>query len=72
MARPKNEIERRQIGLRLRSDVMRAVRHLSVDLDMHFNILVEEAVEDLLRKYGRQCETYVIDENVKSPLVDKS
>jgi hypothetical protein len=57
MARPKSEIKREQRGLRLRSDVMTALGHLSVDLRIPLNVLVEEAALDLLAKHGRRLET---------------
>lgn len=51
MARPKCDIQRQQTGLRLRPDVMREIKHLGIDLERPTNVLVEEALMDLLRKY---------------------
>lgn len=53
MARPKNDIERVQTGIRLQPDLLKALKHLSVDLNRPLNVLVEEAIEDLLTKYGK-------------------
>lgn len=54
MARPKNKVNRVQAGLRLRSDLLKALRHLAVDEEKQLNVLVEEAIEDCLRKYGQE------------------
>lgn len=56
MARPKSDTKREQKGLRLRSDVMTAMGHLSVDLKAPLNVLVEEALQDFLEKHGRKLE----------------
>ena len=56
MARPKSEIVREQTGMRLRPEVIRALKHLSIDLRKPLNLLVEEAAEELLKKHGRTPE----------------
>lgn len=56
MARPKSNIAREQTGMRLRPDVLRALKHLSIDLRKPLNVLVEEAAEGILLKYGRKLE----------------
>ncbi len=53
MARPKCDIQRQQTGLRLRKDVMREIKHLGIDLERPTNVLVEEALLDLLHKYKK-------------------
>jgi hypothetical protein len=42
---------------------MKAMRHLCVDLETPLNILIEEAAQDLLAKYGRQPKTDAIKGN---------
>lgn len=44
--------DRKMQGLRLSDGLMRAVRHLAVDQGQRINDLVEEALRDLLEKYG--------------------
>ena len=56
MARPKSLIVREQTGLRLRPEVLAAMKHLSIDLRKPLNILIEEAAEDYLAKYGKTVE----------------
>lgn len=51
MARPRSTIERIQTGFRMRPDIIRNLKHLSIDLNKPLNILLEEAAEDLMRKY---------------------
>ena len=43
---------RKQFGLRLRVRLIRELRHVAVDQDKNLNDMVEEAVEDLLKKYS--------------------
>lgn len=52
MARPKTETERQQTGFRLRSDLVRALRHLAIDTGKPVNVVIEEALEDYLQKKG--------------------
>ncbi len=47
-------IIRKQTGVRLDSEMIKAVKHLAVDSGRTFNSLVEEAVEDLLKKYHKK------------------
>jgi len=43
--------DRRPYGLRLDQDLMREIKHLAVDHDRAMNDLVEEALQDMLKKY---------------------
>lgn len=52
MARPKTGIQRVQTGLRLRSELVKAVRHLAVDQGRPYSELVEEAIEAYLQNVG--------------------
>jgi hypothetical protein len=54
MARPKSGILREQKGMRLRPDIVRALKHLSIDLGRPLNVLVEEAAEEFLEKHRRK------------------
>lgn len=52
MARPKSDIERIQAGLRLRPEIIKAMKHLSVDTEKPLNLLFEEAAEAYLQSLG--------------------
>ena len=45
------KVEKKQSGVRLDPDLLKKLRHLAIDLDRPFNSLMEEAAEDLLKKY---------------------
>ena len=51
MARRSEGKERKQCGLRLEVDLVRKLQHLAVDEGKRMNDLVEEAIQDLLKKY---------------------
>ncbi len=51
MARPRSLKQRQQFGLRLDPQLMRELKHLSVDEQKQLNELTEEALRDLLKKY---------------------
>lgn len=51
MARPPSPEQRKQYGLRLRLRLMKELRHLAVEEEKNLNDLVEEAIQDLLKKY---------------------
>jgi predicted DNA-binding protein len=46
-----NKNEKRQTGVRLDAESIKALKHLSLDLGRSYTSLVQEAVEDLLKKY---------------------
>jgi predicted DNA-binding protein len=48
------KIERKQSGVRLSNDLLKRLKHLSIDLERPFNTLIEEAAEDLLKKYSKK------------------
>jgi predicted HicB family RNase H-like nuclease len=50
MVRPKSTIDRKQFGARVNPEVIKKLKHLAVDKGVSFNILIEEALEDLLKK----------------------
>lgn len=52
MARPKSDITRVQSGLRLRPEVIKALRHLAIDLEQPLNVVIETAAEEYLQKHG--------------------
>jgi hypothetical protein len=52
MARPKTETERQQTGFRLRTDLVKALRHLAIDTGKPANVVIEQALEEYLQKYG--------------------
>lgn len=51
MARPKSDISRRQLGARVKEDVIKKLKHLAIDKNVAFNVLIEEALEDYLKKH---------------------
>jgi len=50
----KKTVERKQSGVRLSTELLKRLRHLSIDLERPFNALMEEAAEDLLKKYAKK------------------
>ena len=52
MARPKSDINRVQSGLRLRPEIIKALRHLAIDLERPLNVIIETAAEEYLQKHG--------------------
>ncbi len=52
MARPKSDINRVQSGLRLRPEIIKALRHLALDLEQPLNVVIETAAEEYLEKHG--------------------
>lgn len=52
MPRPKSDIIRVQSGLRLRPEIIKALRHLALDLEQPLNVIVETAAEEYLQKHG--------------------
>lgn len=52
MVRPKSFLIRQQLGVRINSELIKKIKHLAVDKNVSLNILVEEALEDLLNKEG--------------------
>ena len=51
MVRPKSEVARQQLGARVNVDIIKKIKHLAVDKGVSLNVLVEEALDDLLKKY---------------------
>jgi len=47
---------RKQTGVRLDAELIKAVKHLAVDTGRSFTSLVQEAVEDLLKKYQKKIK----------------
>lgn len=45
--------EREKLTTSIRKTLKKELRKLSIDVDIKFNYLLEEAMEDLLKKYGR-------------------
>lgn len=52
MPRPKSDIIRIQSGLRLRPEIIKAMKHLALDLEQPLNVLVETASEEFLQRHG--------------------
>jgi predicted DNA-binding protein len=52
MARPKSDIDRVQTGLRLRPELVKALRHLAIDQGRPYSAIVEEAIEAYFEKCG--------------------
>jgi predicted DNA-binding protein len=47
---------RKQTGVRLDLEIIKALTHLAVDTGRSFTSLVQEAVEDLLKKYQKKSK----------------
>ena len=45
---------RKPFGLSLNQAIMKELKHLAVDEDRNLNDLLEEAMQDLLKKYKRK------------------
>jgi len=52
--RQKAKPSRRLFGLRLREELVTEVRHAALDLKIPANQLLEEAIQDWLRKYSEK------------------
>lgn len=52
MPRTKSSIPRKTFAVSLQPDLMRQVQHLALDKDKWANELIEEALQDLLKKYA--------------------
>ncbi len=50
MVRPKSEVTRQQLGARVSVDLIKKLKHLAIDKNVSFNVLIEEALEDFLKK----------------------
>lgn len=48
---PKAKPERKHYGLSLNRQLMLEIQHLALDADCYVNELLEEAMQDLLKKY---------------------
>ena len=53
MVRPKGEVQKVSFTTRMESDKIRALKHLSVDENKPIGDLLGEAVDLLLKKYGK-------------------
>ena len=43
--------QKKTFSTRIDEDRLKALKHLAVDLDKSLGVLLEEAIEDLLKKY---------------------
>jgi len=51
MVRQKLEFERKSFGFRLDTELIKKLKRLAIDKDMAVNILIEEGIQDLLKKH---------------------
>ncbi len=51
MVRPKNIIQRKPLGVRISPELIKQIKHLAIDKGKPLNILIEEALTDILKKY---------------------
>lgn len=54
MVRPKATVTRQQLGARVNVDLIKKLKHLAIDKNVSFNVLIEEAFEDLLKKHKQK------------------
>jgi predicted transcriptional regulator len=45
--------QKKTFSTRINEDRLKALKHLAVDLDKSLGVLLEEAIEDLLKKYKK-------------------
>ena len=50
------KLERKNYNTTLRVDLIKKLKFLSVEADAHVNDLLEEAIEDLLKKYEKKSK----------------
>lgn len=43
--------QKKTFSTRIDQDVLKALKHLAVDLDKSLGVLLEEAIRDLIKKY---------------------
>lgn len=43
--------QKKTFSTRIDQNILKALKHLAVDLDKSLGVLLEEAIEDLLKKY---------------------
>jgi len=48
--------EKKMFATRIDNDVLKALKHLSVDTESSISTLLEEAIRDLLKKYEEEGE----------------
>jgi hypothetical protein len=54
MARPKSDETRRQLGARVKKDMIKKLKLLAVDKELAFNVVIEEAFRDYLSKHRQK------------------
>jgi hypothetical protein len=54
MKKPKNDESRKTYAISLKRELMLEVQHLALDQDRFVNEMTEEALQDLLTKYGER------------------
>ena len=47
-------IQKKTFSTRIDEERLKALKHLAVDLDKSLGVLLEEAIEDLLKKYKKR------------------
>lgn len=51
MKKKKETVEKKLTGVRLDPELLKRIKHLAIDREKSLNSIVEEAIEDLLKKY---------------------
>lgn len=54
MVRPKSTVTKQQLGARVNVDLIKKLKHIAIDKNVSFNVILEEALEDLLKKYKQK------------------
>ena len=52
--------KKRTFSTRLDEDRLKALKHLAVDTDKFLGTLLEEAIEDLIKKYEEKLKRYSV------------
>lgn len=61
MTAKKNIPKIKQIGVRLPTAIVKEIDHLRIETDVSRNKLIEEAVNDLLKKYNNHKASGTVD-----------
>ena len=48
--------EKKMFATRIDNDILKALKHLSVDTESPISTLIEEAIQDHLKKYEEEAE----------------
>jgi len=56
--------EKKMFATRIDNDLLKTLKHLSVDTELPLSALFEEAIQDLIQKYERQTKPEATEEPI--------